>query len=529
MIYFLTDWHLEIENFEADILFNIIQTFNTYGEETAIVNMSPAPFMNYFTNQFDFKQSEHILGLFDYLIEKRAYISAPLGINDLILPKNYEKTYTNNQVLLSMDGIVKGEVYFNPYGFVSQVHYLLENGKEVDTYSERGFILSKEILNAFSEVKERQFFNELGQLIFTEYPIGVTISSDYLDVFHKKVYDSYKNVCIEMMNNILKQFNPKVDDIILDGTNLALMEIVRGFAYPENIIYVVSGKSQRIVEQISPFIDLFEKSQCIITDNTSVESQIKEVIPSAVINKKVQLLPSYSTVLNLGESNTYREQYIYWKIEHFSLDVKVRLLEFLREKIAAEELCLLIDSKIRTDAGHIQKTVEDFVCQTFEVQLDTSEYTLVQEYYEALEKEEMTQTLREQFTEAKSILPNFINFINAYLFIQGIEFRYHPEVQHFREDLRKTRIFVDQREEEEYFSHSLAVSAGIPLILAKPSPYLIEQKNGVILKESQEVVHAVMDYINNVDLWNKNLVESVEIIQNYSVEGLMLKWRDILR
>ncbi|WP_369675993.1 hypothetical protein, partial [Enterococcus faecium] len=99
-----------------------------------------------------------------------------------------------------------------------------------------------------------------------------------------------------------------------------------------------------------------------------------------------------------------------------------------------------------------------FIEQNFNVSVTSPEYELVKQYYEALENEEMTTSLRDLFIAAKQEKKRFNIVIEAYLFYRGVTFRENSSVQVLKEDFRKTRVFIDQRIEGEFFSHSLAVS-----------------------------------------------------------------------
>ena len=110
-----------------------------------------------------------------------------------------------------------------------------------------------------------------------------------------------------------------------------------------------------------------------------------------------------------------------------------------------------------------------------------------------------------------------------------MEFRYQSPLSLLKQDLNKARVFVEQTEASDFFIHSLAVSAGIPLVLRKKSPYLGDGKNGVILEDESCLVQVVKKYLINRDSWNQNVVESVEVIQAYSAEGLLQKWKEELQ
>lgn len=529
MIYFLTDWRLDKENFERDIFFNVVRTFNESNRKTTVIQTVLSPFLNYFVTQFDFEQKDTIYSLFELIHPRKKFNVTPLCMSDLPFPSYYEKTYTKDKVILSMNGEIKSEAYFNTFGFVSAVHNFSKEGIEISIYSEKGYLLSKEFFNPKGKRVKKQLFDGIGQLILTEWEIGVKISRSYLQYFEYEVYESLASVSVELLNRFLENFNPREDRLIIDGRSSWLLELVKDFLYPESIVYVFSGKIQQNVKNIDDYFHILNKAKSIITDDSRLQKIVHDNNKYRSLRGKLSLLPLYPTELNLGRSNMYAEQYIYWKINQFTREVREVFSKFLRKKLSLDELCLFIDYSTSSDERELQQFLEDFTRQTFEVEISSSEYQLVQQYYEALKNEEMTPHLREVFMDAKKNILNFTAFIDAYLFMEGIVFRCHSSLSEFKEDLSKCRVFLDQRDSVEFFSHALAVSAGLPLIVKQSSPYVFENKNGKILRDYTKFNSAVESYLLDPDLWNQNLVESVEIIQTYSAEGLMNQWEEEIK
>lgn len=526
MIYFLTDWELETgNNLETDVVFNTIETFNEGNMEHTIINMTSSPFLNYLVNQYDFSKKENIVDLFG---RKNNGEFTPLTMNDLSFPRHYELTYTKDEVLLSVNGKIQGKVFFNSFGFVSHVHYFSEEGKEEHIYSERGYINQKNFFDSLGKRIKSQFLDKFGQVIFTEEANAVEVGPRYLLQFKQPRYDSLKTIYVEILSTLLENFDPEQDYLIFKGTSDWLLEIVQDFTFPERVVYVFPGDAQHNLDKIMKHEEILGQSKRVMLDDPLLKANIEDK-GTLALNEKVKILPLYPTVFALGESNTFAEQYIYWKFDDFNLNVQKRLLEFLNTKLEIPDLCLIIDKGSDTEESKIQTFINDFITQTFNIELDAKEYDLVQEYYEALENEKMTFSLRESFREAKKINLNFDRFIEAYHFIKGVEFRYQSPLSLLKQDLNKARVFVEQTEASDFFIHSLAVSAGIPLVLRKKSPYLGDGKNGVILEDESCLVQVVKKYLINRDSWNQNVVESVEVIQACSAEGLLQKWKEELQ
>jgi hypothetical protein len=528
MIYFLTDWQSEMTRLESNVLFNVNKIFNEGGIETKMINTRFSPFSNYFTNHFEFYDSDHFINLMDSVTDQFSLCHAPLTFKDLEFPKSWEKVYTRNNVLLTKEGEIKAEVFFNSFGFVSQVHYHSSLGKEINIYSEKGMILLKQKFNIDGEQVEQQVFDEGGQLIFTEWNEYVFIENHYKSHFKKSNYHDFKEVCMELVNSALVNFNPEEDRLIIDGTSEWLMGLIEGFEYPESIVYIFTGPTEDCISQLNRHNNFIERGKCVVTDNILFQDALKksDFYP---LKNKFRFMPLYSTILTLGESSTYLEEYIYWQIEQFDFQIDAVLQKFLLMKLEIRDLCLIIDIKKEEDQEPMKKLLKNFVVKNFEVTFTSPEYELVKKYYEALRNEEMTAGLQELFQKAKKENEEFSRVIESYLFYTGITFKKNATFQELKMAFQKVRVFIDQREKHEFLSHSLAVSAGIPLLSKKPSPYLINGKNGILYKKDKQLIDGVKSYLSDYDLWNKNLVESVELIESNSANGLLEKWKENLK
>ncbi|WP_406834527.1 accessory Sec system protein Asp1 [Lactococcus lactis] len=528
MLYFLTDWQSE-HPLESDIIFNVNTMFQESRLETKVINTQFSPFLNYFTNAFESYDSDHFIQLLDIMSNRFALNYAPLTLNDLDFPKGWERTYTRGNVLLSKEGVIKAEVYFNSFGFVSQVHYPTRLGKEIHIYSEKGTVLLQEFFDTSGAKNEQRLFDEGGQLILTQWGGDIFIEKDYQKHFKKVTYASFKEVCIELLHLTLVNFNPKEDQLVIDGTNDWVMSLIEGIGFPESVVYIFSGPSENCLSQLDEHLGLIGKGKAIITDNQSFQSSIENTPFYQSIKSKTHYMSLYPTTLRLGESNRFLEGIVYWQVEQFDLQTSALFGKFLELKLTTRELCLMIESEEENDEVKVEGYLTRFIAQRFEINLSSPEYGLVQQYYEALENEEMTPGLRDLFQATKQENPAFSRVIEAYLFYTGIRFRKNASVETLKADFETVRVFIDQCQKYDFLSHSLAVSAGIPILSKTPSPYLVRSKNGLLYEDDEDLVEAVHAYLIDPDLWNQSLVESVEVIESNSAEGLIEKWKEVLK
>lgn len=526
MLYFLTDWKSE-HPLESDIVFNVNTIFQESGLETKLINTQFSPFLNYYMNRFEGYDSDHFISLMDTVTDRFALNYAPLTLNDLDFLKDWERTYTRGSVLLSKEGVIKAEVYFNSFGFVSQVHYPTRLGKEIHVYSEKGTLLTQSSFDASGKAIEQRIYDEGGQLILTQRGGDVFIEATYQKRFKKKTYDSFKEVCMELLHLALVDFNPKEDRLIVDGTNDWVMSLIEGGVFPESVVYLFSGPIELCLSQVEEHLGLIENGKAIITDNLHFQEEIEK--GKGPLQSELHFMSLFPTVLRLGESNNFLEGTVYWQIEAFDSQTSALFEKILELKLTTRELCLILESEKATDEAKVETLLSHFITKNFEISLSSSEYGLVQQYYEALENEEMTPGLRDLFQANKRENPSFNRVIEAYLFYTGIRFRKNASVETLKADFETVRVLIDQCQKYNFLSHSLAVSAGIPILSKIPSPYLVNGQNGLLYEKNEDLVEAVQGYLTNPDLWNQSLVESVEVIENNSAEGLIEKWKEVLK
>lgn len=526
MIYFLTDWQSD-SPLESDIVFNVNTIFQESEIETKIVNTRFSPFLNYFTNAFESYDSDHFIQPIEMVTDRFALNYAPLTLNDLHFPNVWERTYTRGSVLLSQDGRIKAEVFFNAFGFVSQVHYPTRLGKEIQVYSEKGALLTQSSFDSSGEEIEQRIYDEGGQLILSRSGGNIFIDKSYQKRFRKKIYQNFKEVSMELIYLALVNFNPKEDRLVVDGTNAWLMSLIEEIDFPESVLYIFSGSSQVSLSQVSEYLSLIQKGKGMITDNLRFQEEINK--ENWALQSKLHFMPLYPATLSLGESNNFLEATVYWQIEVFDAQTSARFEKFLEMKLGTQELCLIIESGQEEDVKKVEDYLRRFITGRFETSMSSPEYGLVKQYYEALENEEMTPGLRDLFQATKRENPMFNQVIEAYLFYIGIRVRTRASVEALKVDFQKVRMFIDQRQKAQFLSHALAVSAGIPILSKTPSPYLVNGKNGLIYQGDEDLVEAVHAYLTEPDLWNQSLVESVEVIENNSAEGLIEKWKEVLK
>ena len=120
---------------------------------------------------------------------------------------------------------------------------------------------------------------------------------------------------------------------------------------------------------------------------------------------------------------------------------------------------------------------------------------------------------------------NLVKAINVY---NRIEFRVQPTLLSIKNDFHKARLYVDINEKYNLQLQSLAISAGIPQITKVKTDFIEDKKNGAVVRRISELEPALTFFLQNLSNWNNALVKNISVIEDFSPQIILEKWRDVL-
>ena len=94
--------------------------------------------------------------------------------------------------------------------------------------------------------------------------------------------------------------------------------------------------------------------------------------------------------------------------------------------------------------------------------------------------------------------------------------------------LQKIRLVIDLGKTPNIFLQIASLSAGIPQINRVKSPYVIHGENGRVVETMDELKEAVLLYTEGLREWNKALIHTVRLLEEYSGEKVIEKWKESL-
>lgn len=94
--------------------------------------------------------------------------------------------------------------------------------------------------------------------------------------------------------------------------------------------------------------------------------------------------------------------------------------------------------------------------------------------------------------------------------------------------MREQRIIVDLREPPELYLQVMALSVGIPQIVAAKTQFVNHGGNGFVLKELNRLPGLLAYYLESLKNWNDAVVCSYELGKKYTTKVLLRKWREVI-
>lgn len=95
--------------------------------------------------------------------------------------------------------------------------------------------------------------------------------------------------------------------------------------------------------------------------------------------------------------------------------------------------------------------------------------------------------------------------------------------------MREQRVMVDLQDASEVYLQIMAISIGIPQIVNRNTEFVEHEKNGFVIKKTEDVKDILAYYLDSLANWNEAVVHSYELGKKYTTGRLLEKWREVIR
>lgn len=498
MIYFIGDWLPEANDLNLDGIFTLIDTFDQSEIDYKIIIPKFIPFLRYAWNEHGFFDEKHVVQIADYLRAFKTTMDLPMTAAGLDLANNVEKIYGNSGILLMKNGQSYGKIRFNKYGYVSEVQFFL-NGrhKQVDFYSDHGFIYRTDYLDAEGNLTEAHIYSDQGRRMMHIRSEGINIDDNLNGVFEQETYQSFSDIYHEFLRHTLVDFDRRNDQVIVDASKVELVEMLDQVDMQLNIIYLLNDSTFNSLSDDRKK-DLLARGQVVVESRHAQ----RELAKSA--SGKTHLIPTFPTEINFGTSNTTVKQDIFWQMDQVDDDLVKRTFDYCLKQ---DTVSLSIEVGVLADVEHFEWLTDRYIVDNFGISF--------KDMNENLEIELLPKELLKRVGEANSLR----NRIKVHF---GL-----PENERLA-IIKQARLYVDLTGRPNNYVHALVASTGLPLISTYQSQYLSNGRNGRLIQAGDDVIKAFEYYLEQDSHWNQALVESVSIIEANSITQLSNEWRKLL-
>ncbi|MCI1072454.1 accessory Sec system glycosyltransferase Asp1 [Lactococcus lactis] len=513
MLYLVPNWSENIE-WDEDRLFTLSKFFIDQNFDHQVLLTNIFPFLRYELNKEGYEYTK-VLRLFDFIQNIKVETGHPITLEDIDVPQEVDKIFTPTSTILYAKGYIIGKVLYNQFGFPALTRYYLENGDVCEeVYDDRGFVTYKRYINNNNQIYQVDYFNELGKHTLTHNEQGVTVEKEGSIFLKNKKYNSIENIVNEVVKSFIdKKFKdvPEQSISLLTTTDKLILEQFQGINSNVRTFHLLTSEK----------IDYKEiQNKKIITDSQNLMKDSE---------KNYFHVPIFYPELDLGDSDSESLMKIFCKISNAIDDKTLQLL--VQRVIEDDQVGLILEINNRERLKRVKFLQTLLIEEYFGIDLNSSDYQKVHSYIVA---QKMKKLFKKDIDSVKEIQKtakwtSYVRAVNANLRIQYVN---HLENEELRALIKNSRIYLDFDENYSILRHSIAVSSGIPILSIHESELISEGKNGFLLELetiNDKLISYVDYFICELRKWNEALVESIDIIEQYNSETIMMKWREIFQ
>jgi accessory secretory protein Asp1 len=473
-------WNRKTVSSQFDDTVSQVKIFNEGNKDVSLMILSYTPQLRHFLYREEIMDVPYI-SIFDDLQDIHSKRIGLYSYKDLNWPKDIEWTYTPYIVLAKRCGKEFAKIYFGKEGYMIVVELCESNRKKL-VFDDRGFVSS---IQYFKEdaIEYIEYYNEKGEWQFRHDCMSdhVLINETQKHRFRKMEYNSMDEVMKEYLQMKLHHFS--FEDIVVIASDEHHNEMLMQSIWKQKIILSLFGDRF----DIHKGGHVYHKADIVLTDS----DEKKHIIEEEFRVHNVYTVSPFDTRFQLGQSQRTKKHKIYFPIDDIQIELKA--LEDIIEYMKSHPLVELYIGLYQFD-------------HTFENTI-----------YEI-----MNQLLRK--CNAK---------MNIEVGIEKESSRIHLVPIISENDLISLfvdmRLIVDLREHPDTFTLIAGMSTGIPQIVKHENNYIHHKKNGLYLERGISLQESIRYYLEYLEHWNDSLVYSYSLMQEYTGEKILKKWKEMIK
>lgn len=431
---------------------------------------------------------DKFFSVYDYLQDVPSLENYIFDYRDIRWPEDASFDLTPFRILVISQGKLYARIIFDSDGKILYIEKVDKDGQVVKKLimDSRGFISSE-------DTNEKTIFlDPEGHWRFVYSKKTDRVSVNPIFSFTRfQTYDHLGDLIQEVMvDHFLKQVN---DDDHLIVTVDDRSPISLSVYNPYDVIYTANKwhKFENKIKEVNhgPIIVPAKR------DIEKVRAMLSEPLP-------ITDMPSYSIQPNLGHSQRLKRQITAVFAENTSYEDLKKILAVVYQRMIknpdGEGVCFLTYSNAQDNV--VRRVLDELQTE------HGNEFTT---------KKEATEQGDNQLEESQ------------HLPILYIKQKRISSINDAYKALDKIRILINWGHSDD-FIQTTAISVGIPQLQNFTSSTLMDRKNGWVCHSMADLKAGLSNYLDNLKTWNQALVYDVKLLNRYSTNNLMTKWKQIL-
>lgn len=494
MEYFIPAWHSQLVDWAYNLplieIYDDVNYMRVLKENKQKIGLVLTDYQPQLTTKLNHTilYPDRFFSVYDSLQNIHGLDSRVIDFRDFNWPEDISFDLSPFRILAISQNRVYAKIIFDSEGKILYIQFVDEDGNDTRKLilDSRGFVSAEETADQIT------YYDPQGhwRFIYNKNTDAVKTNSVF-NVSEHEEYPHLKDLIQEVLVNKFLAHIQSEDRLIItiDDRSLIPLSVYKNY----NPIYT-ANKWHKFSEKIKQV----ENGQVLVVSKREIEEvkgMLNDNIP--VIN-----MPSYPIRPNLGHSQRLKRQITAVFAENTTFDELKQIVAIVYKRMIknpdGEGLYILTYSNEQDDIA--RRVLED------------------------LEKEH-----GDEFTTEKEAQEQGDNQIEASQYKAKLYIRKKriSSVNEAYKILDKVRILINWGHSDD-FIQTAAISIGIPQLQNFSSSTLNDHENGLICQEISDLSQGLAHYLDNLQVWNQALVFDVKLLNQYSSDNLMAKWKKVL-
>lgn len=508
-------WYTRRMHTEFDDTVKQVQLFHRNGNrDYKILLLSYTPNLRHFLHRQGVFHAPY-WSVFDSIQEITKKKAAIFSFHNLKWPKDIEFVYTPFQVLAFQRGMRYATIEFGENGNpieVSMYEYGILSRKNI--YDDRGF-LSSTIIHNNGEPFYTDYLGEDGNVKFREYTATgyieineknntylVSLKNGYRQYTFKQSY--YENISLLIAEVLQMHFEVnKSDDVFSVAMHELNVNVLKNLIMDRKYILSFYGERYRLSSHMEA-VDFVENAGYIITDSEATSRYLIRDIGKDLDNI-IDITP-YDSRADFGISQQLTVQNILVPIDNLPDDRFEETIKRLAEYLVTNENARVHIFTRQADYGRPEYLLNR-IADILENAGYDSRWTM---------QPDDTRQVADTDIDKEENIPTLF-YVDQCVDELSVS-----------KCIREQRVLLDMRHNPDLYLQINCISTAIPQIVRRPTQYIENAKNGLVVKKLENIPFALDYFLNGLTNWNKAKIYSYEIGQQYTTRKLLEKWEHVL-